>query len=81
MLLEEGATLVATLDGWGEMQHDEESLRSNSSVIELVGYGLAFVSGMIYRHTSGTILNSAFAPYVNPASIMQDVIIEKIDKK
>lgn len=78
VLLEFGATFVARLSGWDECVRDEQSLRANHNVVELVGYGLAFVSGMIFRHTSGTILNSVFTPHINPANIMEDVIIEKV---
>lgn len=81
VLLEVGATFIARLADWENTPRDEQSLRANANIVELVGYGLAFVSGMIFRHTSGTILNSVFTPYINPADIMEDLIIEKLEKK
>lgn len=78
VLLEIGATFVVRLLDWNESAHDEQSIRDNQNIVNLVGYGLAFVCGMTFRHTSGTILNTVFTPYINPGNIMKDVIIEKV---
>lgn len=81
VLLQEGATLIAKISGWNDMDKDEASLKSNESVVTLVDYGLAFVGGMIYRHVAGTVLNSVLPPRMDAASIMQYVVIDAKPKQ
>lgn len=81
VLLQEGATFVAKIAGWEGMAKDEASLRSNDSVVTLVDYGLAFVGGMIYRHVTGTVLNSVLPPHIDAASIMEHVVVDARTKK
>lgn len=76
VLLQEGVTLIAKIDGWPEMSKDEKSLRQDERVLSLVDFGLPFVSGMIYRHVQGTVLNSIILPHVSASDIIDSMIIE-----
>ena len=76
VLLQEGATFIVKVIGWDEMAKDEPSLRGNERIIALVDYGLAFVSGMVFRHVSGTALNSLDPPIIDAMRIMDHVVID-----
>lgn len=80
VLMQEGATLVSVLDGWEDMPRDENSLRNDNRFRSLVDYGLAFVSGMVFRRTSGTIMNNIFIPHMSAESIIDNVQIEEVKK-
>lgn len=78
VLMQEGATLVAVLDGWKEMSREEKELRADIRFRSLVDYGLAFVSGMVFRRTSGTVMNSIFVPHMAVGNIINEVRIEEV---
>lgn len=80
VLMQEGATIVAILDGWKDMSRDEDTLRSDGRFRSLVDYGLAFVSGMVFRRTSGTVMNNIFIPHISAENIINDVQIEEVRK-
>lgn len=80
VLMQEGATIVAILDGWKEMSRDDNTLRSDDRFRSLVDYGLAFVSGMVFRRTSGTVMNNIFIPHFSAENIIQYVQIEEVKK-
>lgn len=80
VLMQEGATIIAKIEGWSEMSHDEANLRADSRVQALVSYGLSFVSGMIYRRASGTVMNNIFVPYMDIKQVIDNVLIEEVKK-
>lgn len=80
VLMQEGATMIARIQGWSEMSHDDETLRADSRFRSLVSYGLSFVSGMIYSRTSGTIMNTIFVPYMDIEQVIDNVLIEEVKK-
>lgn len=81
VLMQEGATLVAKINDWNEMSHEDDALRESLIVKLLVEYGLSFVSGMIFRRASGTVMNNIFVPHIEASLIMKDVVFEKVEKK
>lgn len=81
VLMQEGATVVAKIDGWTEMSHDEATLRGDLRIRSFIGYGLAFVSGMVFRRASGTVMNNVFVPYMSVDSVIDDVVIEELKGK
>lgn len=76
VLLQEGVTIIARIEDWDNMSKDEQLLKKNERIVALVDYGLAFVGGMIYRHVSGTLLNSVIPPHISAADIMDNVVVE-----
>lgn len=58
VMLNEGATFVSRIDRWNELDHASEALRTDRTITSLVNYAIPFVCGMIFRHTSGTILSN-----------------------
>ena len=80
ILMQEGATLVSVLDGWKDMSRDEKTLRSDNRFRSLVDYGVAFVSGMVFRRTSGTVMNNIFIPHMAVENIIDNVQIEEVKK-
>jgi len=80
ILMQEGATLVSVLDGWKDMSRDEKTLRSDNRFRSLVDYGVAFVSGMVFRRTSGTVMNNIFIPHMAAENIIDNVQIEEVKK-
>ncbi len=81
ILMQEGATVVAKINDWNKMSQEDNALRESSIVQLLVEYGLSFVSGMIFRRASGTVMNNIFVPHIEASSIMEDVVFEKVEKK
>lgn len=80
ILMQEGATLVSVLDGWKDMSRDEKTLRSDNRFRSLVDYGVAFVSGMVFRRTSGTVMNNIFIPHMAAENIIDNIQIEEVKK-
>lgn len=76
VLLQEGVTLIARIEGWKEMAKDDKSLKGDDRIMALVDYGLSFVEGMSYRHISGTVINSVTPPHITAATIMENVVID-----
>ena len=72
--------MIARIQGWSGMSHDDETLRADSRFRSLVSYGLSFVSGMIYSRTSGTIMNTIFVPYMDIEQVIDNVLIEEVKK-
>ena len=81
VLMQEGATFVVNIECWEEMSHEKKALRESSVIKLLVEYGLSFVSGMIYRRVSGTVMNNIFVPYMDSSVIMENVVIEEVGQK
>lgn len=81
VLMQEGATMIAMIQDWSEMPYDEASIRADSRVQALISYGLSFVSGMIFRRSSGTIMNTIFVPYMSIEQVIDNVLIEEIKKE
>ena len=75
ILLENGATFIAKL---GTVVENEESIKQNEQIEKLVEYAFAFVSGMIYKNTVGTIFNTVFIPYIEAKNSMQNMQIQKL---
>ena len=80
LLMQEGATFIAKLDNWMNTSHEEEALKKNAQVQAFIEYGLAFVSGMVFRKVSGTVMNNIFVPYISINEIIEDVVIEEVHK-
>lgn len=81
VLLQEGVTLIAQIDGWKDMAKDEQSIKADERIAAFVDYGLTFVEGMIYRHISGTALNSVNPPHITSSDIMENIVIDAKKKK
>lgn len=81
VLMQEGATLVAIFEDWKDMPNDEKKLREDHRVRSLVDYGLAFVSGMVFRRTSGTVMNNIFVPHLSIENVINDVQVEEVKSK
>ena len=81
VLLQEGATLIAKIDGWDEMPKDDESLKHDERVLAFVDYGLAFVGGMVFRHVAGTALNSITPPQIMAKDIVEHVVFNSMPKQ
>lgn len=81
VLLQEGATLIAKIDGWDKMSKDEESLKKDERILAFIDYSLAFVGGMVFRHVAGTALNSIAAPQIMAVNIMDNVVINALPKQ
>ncbi|MBR1466867.1 MAG: hypothetical protein IJ607_11000 [Bacteroidaceae bacterium] len=81
VLLQEGATLIAKIDGWDEMSKDDESLKKDERILAFIDYSLAFVGGMVFRHVAGTALNSIAAPQIMAVNIMDNVVINALPKQ
>lgn len=78
VLLEGGATIVASIPNWTEIEDSEEKIKSSSYVSELVSYANAFVSGLFYKASEGTSLNSAFIPKVPVAELLAGMKVELV---
>ena len=81
VLLQEGATLIAKIDKWGEMPKDDYSLKHDERIVAFVDYGLAFVGGMVFRHVAGTALNSIVPPQIKAEDIMENVVFNTMPKQ
>lgn len=81
VLLQEGATLIAKIDGWEGMAKDEASLKKDERIVAFVDYALAFVGGMVFRHVAGTALNSITPSQIMAANIMEHVVINAMPKQ
>lgn len=77
-LLQGGATMIAKLQGWAELEDDEEKVRSSSMIKDFVSYANAFVSGLLYKEVEGTALNSAFIPKIPAEDLVKDMKIELV---
>lgn len=77
-LLQGGATVIAKLPNWGELEDNDDKIKSSSMVMELVSYANAFVSGLFYKEAEGTPLNSAFIPKIPAEDLVEGMKIELI---
>ena len=77
-LLQGGATVIAKLPNWGELENNDDKIKSSSMVMELVSYANAFVSGLFYKEAEGTPLNSAFIPKIPAEDLVEGMKIELI---
>lgn len=77
-LLQGGATVIAKLPNWGELEDNDDKIKSSSMVMELVSYANAFVSGLFYKEEEGTPLNSAFIPKIPAEDLVEGMKIELI---
>ena len=77
-LLQGGATVIAKLPNWGELEDNDDKIKSSSMVMELVSYANAFVSGLFYKEAEGTPLNSAFIPKIPAEELVEGMKIELI---
>ncbi|MCW4128021.1 hypothetical protein ONT16_07095 [Prevotella copri] len=77
-LLQGGATIIAKLPNWGELEDNDDKIKSSSMVMELVSYANAFVSGLFYKEAEGTPLNSAFIPKIPSEDLVEGMKIELI---
>lgn len=76
-LLQGGATVIAKLPNWSELD-DDEKIKSSSMIKELVSYANAFVCGLFYKEAEGTPLNSAFIPKIPAEDLVEGMKIELI---
>lgn len=77
-LLQGGATVIAKLPNWGELEDNDDKIKSSSMVMDLVSYANAFVSGLFYKEAEGTSLNSAFIPKIPAEDLVEGMKIELI---
>ena len=70
-LLQGGATIIAKLPNWAELEDNDENIKSSSVVMEFVSYANAFVSGLFYKEAEGTPLNSAFIPKIPAEDLLE----------
>lgn len=77
-LLQGGATVIAKLPNWGELEDNDDKIKSSSMVMDLVSYANAFVSGLFYKEAEGTPLNSAFIPKIPAEDLVEGMKIELI---
>ena len=80
-ILTEGATFIAEISDWGNWGHTKEDLLGKAPVVNLVDYAMAFVCGMIYRHTSGTALNTLNLPLMDTSELLKGLKVEKVSGK
>ena len=78
-LLEGGITHIAQLSDWEEIKDDEEKIRKSDSLHKLISYALSFVSGVVFKQTEGTILNTAFIPHLPAEDFIQSMRIELLE--
>lgn len=78
-LLQGGATVIAKIPGWVEIEDDDEKIKSSSMIMEFVSYANAFVSGLFYKEAEGTPLNSAFIPKIPAEDLVKGMKIELVD--
>lgn len=77
-LLQGGATVIAKLPNWGELEDNDDKIKSSPMVMDLVSYANAFVSGLFYKEAEGTPLNSAFIPKIPAEDLVEGMKIELI---
>ena len=77
-LLQGGVTVIAKLPNWGELEDNNDKIKSSSMVMDLVSYANAFVSGLFYKEAEGTPLNSAFIPKIPAEDLVEGMKIELI---
>lgn len=77
-LLQGGVTVIAKLPNWGELEDNNDKIKSSSMVMDLVSYANAFVSGLFYKEAEGTPLNSVFIPKIPAEDLVEGMKIELI---
>ncbi len=77
-LLQGGATIIAKLPRWGELEDDEKKIQSSPMVKDFISYANAFVSGLFYKEAEGTPLNAAFIPMIPAEDLVQGMKIELV---
>lgn len=77
-LLQGGATVIAKLPDWEKLEDDDEKIKLSPTVMELVSYANAFVSGLFYKEAEGTPLNSAFIPKIPAEDLVEGMKIDLI---
>jgi len=77
-LLQGGVTVIAKLPNWGELEDNDDKIKSSSMVMDLVSYANAFVSGLFYKEAEGTPLNSVFIPKIPAEDLVEGMKIELI---
>ena len=77
-LLQGGATVIAKLSKWIELEDDDVKIKSSSMVLDFVSYANAFVSGLFYKEAEGTPLNSAFIPKIPADDLVKGMKIELV---
>lgn len=79
-LLQGGVTVIAKLPNWGELEGNDDKIKSSSMVMDLVSYANAFVSGLFYKEAEGTPLNSVFIPKIPAEDLVEGMKIELIEE-
>ena len=79
-LLQGGVTVIAKLPNWGELEDNDDKIKSSSMVMDLVSYANAFVSGLFYKEAEGTPLNSVFIPKITAEDLVVGMKIELIEE-
>lgn len=79
-LLQGGVTVIAKLPNWGELEDNNDKIKSSSMVMDLVSYANAFVSGLFYKEAEGTPLNSVFIPKIPAEDLVEGMKIELIEE-
>ncbi len=79
-LLQGGVTVIAKLPNWGELEDNDDKIKSSSMVMDLVSYANAFVSGLFYKEAEGTPLNSVFIPKIPAEDLVEGMKIELIEE-
>ena len=77
-LLQGGVTVIAKLPNWGELEDNNDKIKSSSMVMDLVSYANALVSGLFYKEAEGTPLNSVFIPKIPAEDLVEGMKIELI---
>lgn len=77
-LLQGGATVIAKLPNWAELEDNDVKIKSSDIIMEFVSYANAFVSGLFYKEAEGTPLNSAFIPKIPAEDLVKGMKIELI---
>lgn len=79
-LLQGGVTVIAKLPNWGELEDNDDKIKSSSMVMDFVSYANAFVSGLFYKEAEGTPLNSVFIPKIPAEDLVEGMKIELIEE-
>ena len=74
-----GVTIVASLHNWNEINKNEHDIKSAESVLSLLSYTHAVMTGVFYKQSDRTILQQAIIPCLSQQELANITRIEKVN--
>ena len=73
-----GVTVIASIQDWHKVNKEEQSIKSAESVLELLSYSHAVMTGVFYKQSANTQFQQAIIPYLNQSELADITRIEKV---